>query len=245
LTQILFITNEHHQNTFQVLLFPNVLWALCLNGLTLGTNIAIATTYGTILSAPPYKWGHNEVSYINIGQIVVSLLCLPLLGSGSDWIIKWRARRNGGVHEPEARMWTLVFPVVIGVISAVIYGQAAQNPGDYHWFAICFAFAGYVFCFYGCNIVAITLLLDAYPARSGPILVVICAFRGFISFGTSYGVADFIETAGYDGSFGTYGGLTGLFGLLGLLIYFFGKKIRTYTGRFAIKERSGQPSMTH
>lgn len=32
------------QQTFGLMLFPNVLWALCLNGLTLGVNIAIGTT---------------------------------------------------------------------------------------------------------------------------------------------------------------------------------------------------------
>jgi MFS family permease len=210
----------------------------------LGTNIAIATTYGSFLSAPPYNWPENTVSYINIGQIVVSLACVPLLGNASDWIIKWRARRNGGVHEPEARLWALIFPVALGVISAGLCGQAASHPQDYQWFAICAAFTGYVFCFFGCNIVAITLLLDAYPVRDGPILVVICAFRRFISFGTSYGVSNFIETAGYDGSFGTYAALTGPLGLLGIPIYLFGKRVRTYTGRYAIEERSGKPSMT-
>ncbi len=113
-------------------------------------------------------------------------------------------------------MWTLIAPICIGVISAVIYGQAAQFPNQYAWFAICFAFAGYLFCFVGANIVAITLLLDSYPARSGPILVVICAFRGFISFGTSYGVVDFIDNNGYNGAFGTFAGLTAALGLLGI-----------------------------
>lgn len=30
------------------MLFPNVLWALCLNGLTLGVNIAIGTTVSVL-----------------------------------------------------------------------------------------------------------------------------------------------------------------------------------------------------
>jgi hypothetical protein len=118
------------------MLFPNVFWAFCLNGVTLGTNIAIATTYGQILASPPYNWGQDTVSYINIGQIVVSLLCLPLLGSASDWIIKWRARRNGGVHEPEARLFTLIGPVAIGTLSVILYGQAAAHPENFQWFAI-------------------------------------------------------------------------------------------------------------
>jgi len=123
--------------------------------------------------------------------------------------------------------------------------QAGAHPDKIHWFAVAFAYAGYTFCFIGCNIVGITYLLDSYPARSGPVLVVICALRGFISFGTSYGVAGFIETAGYEGCFGTYAGLTALLGLIAVPVYIWGKNIRAFTGRWAEKERSGKPSLTH
>jgi hypothetical protein len=177
-----------------------------------GVNIAIGTTYGSIVTHPPYNWSDSSASYVNAGQIVVAFVALPLLGNGSDYVIKWRARR--------------------------------QHPENYHWFVIVFANAGYYFAFVGANISAITYLLDSYPARAGPVLVVITAFRGFVSFGTSYGVAKFIDAAGYDGSFGTYGGLTALFGLLGIPIFFYGKSIRKFTGRWATKKRTGHPSMS-
>lgn len=127
----------------------------------------------------------------------------------------------------------------------MLYGQAGQHPDKYHWFAIVFANAAYYFCFVGANIAGITYLLDSYPTRAGPVLVVITAFRGFVSFGTSYGVAKFIETAGYDGSFGTYGGLTVLFGLLGIPVFIYGKKIRQFTGKWTVKETIGRPSMSY
>jgi hypothetical protein len=139
----------------------------------------------------------------------------------------------------------LWIPILIGVIAAVLYGQAGEHPERYHWFVIVFANAGYYFAFVGANIAAITYLLDSYPARAGPVLVVITAFRGFVSFGTSYGVAKFIEHDGYDGSFGTYAGLTALFGLLGIPVFIYGKRIRAFTGRWATKKRSGVPSMSH
>lgn len=68
----------------------------------------------------------------------------------------------------------------------------------------------------GANIVAITYLLDSYPRpeSSGPLLVIICAFRGFISFGTSYGTSVFVTRSGYDGAFGIFGALTAVLGLL-------------------------------
>lgn len=58
-------------------------------------------------------------------------------------------------------------------------------------------------------------------------------FRGFISFGTSYGTTAFVESNGYDGAFGIFGALTAGLGLLGVRIYFWGKNIRQFTGRFA------------
>ncbi|ORY01676.1 major facilitator superfamily domain-containing protein [Clohesyomyces aquaticus] len=232
-------------NTFQIMFFPNVFWAFCLNGLTIGVNIAIGTTYGNIVTKPPYNWSDSSASYVNAGKIVVAFVALPLLGNGSDFVSKWKARRNCGVHEPENRLLLLWIPIIVGVIASVIYGQAAQHPEKYHWFAIVFANAAYYFAFVGSNIAAITYLLDSYPARAGPVLVVITAFRGFVSFGTSYGVAKFIEVAGYDGSFGTYGGLTALFGLLGITVFFFGKRIRKFTGKWATKDHSGHPSMSH
>lgn len=226
------------KQTFTVLLFPNVFWAMCLNGLTLGVNIAIATTYGKIVSSPPYNWPDSAASYVNCGQIVTALVALPLLGYGSDMTIKWIARRNGGVHEPETRLLPLAIPIVVGVITAVLYGQGAAHPYNYHWFVYVWAVGAYFFAFVGANIAAITYLLDSYPARAGPILVVICAFRGIISFGVSYGISPFIDTLGYDGAFNAFGGLTAAVGLLAVPIYFFGKHIRGFTGRFAKDEHT-------
>ncbi|KAL3486028.1 major facilitator superfamily domain-containing protein [Aspergillus germanicus] len=221
------------RQTFELLLFPNVFWALCLNGLTIGVNIAIGTTYANILHAPPYNWPNKSASYVNCGQIIVALLALPLLGHGSDYIAKYFAKRNNGVHEPETRIISLIFPIIVGTFTAALYGAGAANPDKYHWFVFAWAVAAYYFAFVGANIVAITYLLDSYPARAGPLLVIICAFRGIISFGTSYGTAPFVESHGYDGAFGTFAGLTAALGLCGVPIYFYGKKIRGYTGRFA------------
>ncbi|PLB44133.1 putative MFS transporter [Aspergillus steynii IBT 23096] len=225
------------RQTFELLLFPNVLWAMLLNGLTIGVNIAIGTTYSTIVSSPPYNWPNSSASYVNCGQIVVAIAALPLLGHGSDYLIKYFAKRNDGMHEPEVRIIPLIVPIIVGVFTSALYGVGAANPYQYHWFTYVWGVAAYYFCFVGANIVAITYLLDSYPARAGPLLVIICAFRGIISFGTSYGTAPFVELHGYDGTFGTFAALTGFLGALGIPVYIWGKKIRQFTGRFA-KDKS-------
>jgi hypothetical protein len=91
----------------------------------------------------------------------------------------------------------------------------------------------YYFAFVGANIVAITYLLDSYPARAGPLLVIVCAMRGIMSFGVSYGIQPMIAAKGYDGAFGIFAALTAAFGLLGVPIFIWGKNIRAFTGRWA------------
>ncbi|OGM51302.1 putative MFS transporter [Aspergillus bombycis] len=221
------------KQTAELLLFPNVLWALLINGLVIGVNIAIGTTYSTILSAAPYNWPNSSASYINCGQILVAVVALPLLGHGSDWLVKFRAKRNNGLHEPETRLIPLIFPAVVGTFTSSLYGVGAAHPFDYHWFVYAWGVAAYYFCFVGVNIVTITYLLDSYPARAGPLLVIICAFRGIISFGTSYGTAPFVALHGYDGTFNTFAALTGFLALVGVPIFIWGKRIRAFTGRFA------------
>lgn len=207
---------------------------MALNGLTIGVNIAIGTTYGNIVTAPPYNWPQTSASYVNCGQIVTSLIALPVFGYGSDKLISWFANRRNGIHEPEIRLLPLIFPIIVGVFTAVIYGQGAAHPESYHWFTYVWGVAAYYFTFVGANIVAITYVLDSYPQRASASLIIICAFRGIISFGVSYGITPFIERNGYDGAFATFGGLTGAFGLLGVVVFVWGKKIREVTGVYAV-----------
>ena len=122
------------KDTFVLCLFPNVFWAMCLNGLTLGINVGSGLSYGTIVESPPYNWPHRVTSFANTGQIVVALVALPLLGFGNDKIIKWKAQRNGGVHEPENRILTLIIPILVGIPTMAVYGLGASNPNNYHWF---------------------------------------------------------------------------------------------------------------
>jgi hypothetical protein len=72
----------------------------------------------------------------NLGQIVVAFVALPALGWGSDKIIKRRAAKNGGVHEPENRLIALAAPIVIGVVACILFGYAYTYPFRVHWFAL-------------------------------------------------------------------------------------------------------------
>ncbi|PQE06758.1 major facilitator superfamily transporter protein [Rutstroemia sp. NJR-2017a BBW] len=237
------------KHMFQVFLFPNVFWVVSMNGIFLGVNIAMGVTYGNILSGA-FNWADKYISIAQAGQVVVAFVCVPMLGYGSDIIVKFLARRNNGVHEPEHRLLTLIIPLLLGIIFVVIYGQAAAFPERYHWMAIVFCLNGSYysllsdyFTFIGANMAGITYLLDAYPTRPASSLVVLCAMRGVISFCLSYGTVSLYSNYGYDGAFGLFGGITGIFGVLGVVVYFTGKRIRKFVAPWTAVEVTGKASM--
>lgn len=202
----------------------------------------MSTTYANILQAPPYSWASKYVSFATAGQILVSLIGLPILGAGSDRLVRYLARRNGGVHQPQYRLVPLIFPIMVGTLSAILYGQAASHPYKLHWFAVVFSLNAYYFGFVGANQCGILYALDAYPTRSGPTLVAICAVRGILSFGTSYAVSPFVELKGYDGAYLVYGLLTAVLGALGIVIFFLSGSIRAFCSRWAVQTSDAKPT---
>ncbi|KAJ5369732.1 major facilitator superfamily transporter [Penicillium cataractarum] len=229
-----------YKHMLQLLCFPNVLWVVLMNGVLLGINVSIGTTYGNIL-LDEYHWLSSSVGFAQGGQIVIAFVCLPVLGFYSDWNVKWMSRRNGGIHEPEFRLVPLILPMITGIIACVVFGQGGSYPERFHWFSIVFGYCAQYFSFVGASIAGQAYLLDAYPSAQGAVLVLVCAMRGVIQFGLSYGISEFQAAAGYAVVFGTYGGLTALFGLLGIVIFFTGKRIRQFTARWKLDDDKEDP----
>jgi hypothetical protein len=218
---------------FEIWFFPHVLWVTLMNGFFQGTDVCIQITYGTALVSPPYNWANTTVSLIQIGQIIVAILCLPIIGLFSDAFIQRRARLNRGVHEPEQRLPPLVAPLLICILMTAIYGFALQYPEKYHWFVLAFTVNIWLFLLLAASTVGTTYLLDAHPARAGAIMVVIPVTRGLVSFGISYHTVDYINAIGAASTFGILSGIMGVFGILGIGLYFKGKSIRHVFSKWA------------
>lgn len=211
---------------------PTLLWLLLLNGAYLGLYIFHASTFATILMSPPYSFKFESLGYVQGAQIFACLIFLPLLGYGSDIVIRWMSRRNGGTYKPEYRLLVLGVPAIIGVICTIIYGQAAAFPTKYHWSGMAVTYNAVYFAFLGANIVGITYSVDSFPLKAGPVLVVICAGRGLISFGLSYSVLPAIKAIGYNGAMNVEGGICAALAALAIPVYFVGPYFRKLGQRY-------------
>ncbi|KAL6351684.1 hypothetical protein LRP88_15039 [Fusarium phalaenopsidis] len=123
------------------------------------------------------------------------------------------------------RLIVLIVPAAAAIISAIVYGHAAASSNSYHWIAIVASYHLGFFAFLGANLVGITFVMDSYPNKSGPLLLVVCAGRGFVSFGLSYATVPSIESLGYDGAMNTLAIICGVLCAMGIVVYFTGKRV--------------------
>ncbi|KAK1639372.1 hypothetical protein BDP81DRAFT_458860 [Colletotrichum phormii] len=143
----------------QVFLFPHVLWVAVNNGLFQGIDVSIQMTYAEVL----------------LGQVFIALLCVPLIGWLSDYVIRSSARRNHGVHEPEKRLIAWILPMVTALILTVLYGYVLKNPE---------------------RTVGTAYLIDSHPSFAGAILVALPVTRGLVGFGLSKHTTTYIANIG-------------------------------------------------
>ncbi|GKT86546.1 MFS transporter [Colletotrichum tofieldiae] len=215
----------------QVFLFPHVLWVAVNNGLFQGIDISIQMTYAEILVNPPYNWANTSVSLIQLGQVLIALLCVPLIGWLSDYVIRCAARRNQGVHEPEQRLIAWILPMTTALILTILYGYVLKNPERFHWMAIASVVDGYMIVMFGANTVGTTYLIDSHPSLAGAILVALPLTRGLVGFGVSKHTMQYLATLGPVNTFSIYAAISTAFCLLGIILYFTGKKVRGVCAR--------------
>lgn len=130
--------------------------------------------------------------------------------------------------QPEYRLIALSLPIALAVLSCVLYGQAGAHPDRWHWMTIVAPYNLGFFAFLGANLIGITYVVDSFPSKAGPLLLVICAGRGFISFGLSYSTVPLIDLTGYDGAMNIFAIISGVMGALAIPVYFLGARIRMW-----------------
>jgi MFS family permease len=95
--------------------FPNVAWAGFIYGINLSWYQVLNGTASPVLSAPPYEWRSAYIGCIYAGPMVGAVFGCLWAGAAADRLAIYLARRNGGIREPEQRLWPLA---IAGIFSA-------------------------------------------------------------------------------------------------------------------------------
>lgn len=92
-------TLAFYKEAFQSLCLPNIFWILLLNGTFLGIYVYQASTFATILMSPPYSFKSGWLGYVQLVQVLDSVIMVPILGYGSDLVARSMSTRRNGLFQ--------------------------------------------------------------------------------------------------------------------------------------------------
>ena len=173
---------RHFFTPVQLFFFPIVFWASMSMGAAANALLAVNLLQSQALAAPPYNWSPMDVGFANFALLVGGAVGLTVAGPWSDWISDRATKRNGGIREPEMRLWSLIPFIAAALVGLVAFGVGAQE--GWPWPAIVVVGFGLV----GLQVVAlptitITYAIDYYKPVTGSIMVIATVCKN--TFGVS------------------------------------------------------------
>jgi hypothetical protein len=165
-----------------------------------------------------------------LSPFVGGILGTAVAGKVSDIVIRFMARRNGGVYEPEFRL-VMALPVALAnAIGLMGFGWSAQERDLWIVPTIFFGVISF-----GCTLgstTAITFCVDSYRQYAGEALVTL-NFSKNIFHGLVFSLffPKWLETSGPKDVFVAIGGIELACLLMTIPMYIFGKRARMWTVR--------------
>ncbi|KAI9853921.1 MAG: hypothetical protein M1824_000796 [Vezdaea acicularis] len=134
---------------FPLFAHPAVLWGCLIQGCLIGWTVLTGVVLAIVFLSPPLFFNEVQTGYLYSAPFIGAILGFILSGAFSDWSCKVLTRRNGGVYEPEFRIFLVVPQLIIGCAGLYGFGICSANPARYGWFPPDF--------FFGCIVMGMVI----------------------------------------------------------------------------------------
>ncbi|KAF2799630.1 MFS general substrate transporter [Melanomma pulvis-pyrius CBS 109.77] len=205
-----------------------ILWSVVVSGGLTALYVSQAMSLAQIFTSPPYLLSAAGVGYLSLGPFFGALLGSILMSIVTDPIIRWCATKNKGIYEPEYRLLAVTGGLLTGV-GLFGFGALSQAGKTYYITATMhgITLAGVVIAAIAIGAYAI----DAYPDMRDDVFVSMIIFKNFAFYGFSWFVNAWVARSGPAHVFYVLGGLAFAMVASTPLLFFFGKRYRSYWSR--------------
>lgn len=166
-----------HDNWFRVAFrpfilfaYPSVLWSTAVYSLSVGWLIVLSESVSSIYrSRDTYNFTALQTGLVYLSPFVGGVLGTVVAGKVSDIIVRYMARLNGGVYEPEFRLVMGLPVAVCTTLGLMGFGWSAQERDRWIVPTVFFGIISF-----GCTLgstTAITFCVDSYRQYAGEALV--------------------------------------------------------------------------
>jgi hypothetical protein len=222
---------------FILFCYPSILWSTLVYSLSIGWLIVLSESVSTIyMERDTYNFTPLQTGLVYISPFVGGVLGTAVAGKVSDRIVRYMARKNDGVYEPEFRL-VMALPIALTtVIGLMGYGWSAQERDAWIVPTIFFGLISF-----GCSLgstTAITFAVDSYRQYAGEALVTL-NFSKNIFHGLVFSLFfnKWLDGEGSRDTFVAIGGIQLACLLTTIPMYIYGKRARMWTVRRNMMER--------
>lgn len=222
---------------FILFAYPAVLWSSMVYALSVGWLIVLSETVAEVYrDKHTYNFSALQTGLVYISPFVGGVLGTVVTGKVSDVIVRYMARRNGGIYEPEFRL-VMAFPIAITTAMGLMgFGWSAQERDNWIVPTVFFGVLSF-----GCtagSTTSITFCVDSYRQYAGEALVTLNFCKNVLhGFVFSLFFVGWLQSDGAKTVFLALGGIHLGCMLFSIPMYIYGKRARMWTVRKKLMEK--------
>ncbi|KAH7922411.1 MFS general substrate transporter [Leucogyrophana mollusca] len=217
---------------FTLLCSPVVAWGTLIYGTTAGWLVALSVSVSLLFSSPAYGYDFEAgpVGLISgVGPFIAAILGNAIAGPLSDWSVTWLSRRNGGIYEPEFRLF-MVIPLLVSTTIGWFGWAISANLLEL-WIGPAVFYSLLNFGQAVGSIAVVSYVVDAHSNYAPEAFATINCIKNLFTFGLTYYVVPWLAAQGVLRTFCTIGGINIWVCLMTIPMYVYGKRARSWVHR--------------
>ncbi|KAL2064573.1 hypothetical protein VTL71DRAFT_3710 [Oculimacula yallundae] len=207
-----------------VITLPHVMFTALQFASGVAWLVLFLTILSVVFSAPPYAFNTAQIGMMGLGPFVGNAFGSVYGGPMADWAVMRLARRNGGLYEPEFRLYLLIIPAMTMAGGIIMFGVTADR--GMHWIYPSIGAAFFAFGLGANGDITFTFVLDTYKELTAEAFVGIAFIRNAISIAIPFSMVPWLKKMGLSNMFILCGVLSFVVALLFVPMIIWGKRIR-------------------